>query len=261
MRGREWQAQTGGALANAGHEVGSASSCAGSAHGLSATSCPLPAIFVERSVERGAKTRRHHHGQPVRLADDAARRGNARGARHRLRGPHRLGPSHARPARRLRQGRARRAGFKVIIAGAGGAAHLPGMTAAFTTLPVFGVPVERRRCRARTACSRSCRCRRACRSARSRSATPARSMRRSGRRRAGALRRRARRAAGSLARRAQPTAVAERPADEAGSMILAPGATIGILGARPARPHAGDGGAEARPALPYLCARGRRAGA
>jgi 5-(carboxyamino)imidazole ribonucleotide mutase len=37
---------------------------------------------------------------------------------------------------------ARGAGVKVIIAGAGGAAHLPGMTAAFTTLPVFGVPVE-----------------------------------------------------------------------------------------------------------------------
>jgi 5-(carboxyamino)imidazole ribonucleotide mutase len=35
-------------------------------------------------------------------------------------------------------------GFKVIIAGAGGAAHLPGMTAAMTTLPVFGVPVESR---------------------------------------------------------------------------------------------------------------------
>jgi 5-(carboxyamino)imidazole ribonucleotide mutase len=33
-------------------------------------------------------------------------------------------------------------GFRVIIAGAGGAAHLPGMTAAMTTLPVFGVPVE-----------------------------------------------------------------------------------------------------------------------
>jgi 5-(carboxyamino)imidazole ribonucleotide mutase len=33
-------------------------------------------------------------------------------------------------------------GFKVIIAGAGGAAHLPGMTAALTTLPVLGVPVE-----------------------------------------------------------------------------------------------------------------------
>ncbi len=33
-------------------------------------------------------------------------------------------------------------GIKVIIAGAGGAAHLPGMTAAFTNLPVLGVPVQ-----------------------------------------------------------------------------------------------------------------------
>ncbi len=33
-------------------------------------------------------------------------------------------------------------GLQVIIAGAGGAAHLPGMTAAFTTLPVLGIPVE-----------------------------------------------------------------------------------------------------------------------
>jgi 5-(carboxyamino)imidazole ribonucleotide mutase len=37
---------------------------------------------------------------------------------------------------------AKAAGFKVIVAGAGGAAHLPGMTAALTPLPVFGVPVE-----------------------------------------------------------------------------------------------------------------------
>lgn len=37
---------------------------------------------------------------------------------------------------------ARAAGYRVIIAGAGGAAHLPGMTAAMTPLPVFGVPVE-----------------------------------------------------------------------------------------------------------------------
>ena len=37
---------------------------------------------------------------------------------------------------------ARDNGYKVIIAGAGGAAHLPGMTAAMTTLPVLGVPVE-----------------------------------------------------------------------------------------------------------------------
>lgn len=37
---------------------------------------------------------------------------------------------------------ARDEGFQVIIAGAGGAAHLPGMAAAMTPLPVFGVPVQ-----------------------------------------------------------------------------------------------------------------------
>ena len=37
---------------------------------------------------------------------------------------------------------AAQAGFKVIIAGAGGAAHLPGMAASMTRLPVLGVPVE-----------------------------------------------------------------------------------------------------------------------
>jgi 5-(carboxyamino)imidazole ribonucleotide mutase len=37
---------------------------------------------------------------------------------------------------------ARSAGIKVIIAGAGGAAHLPGMAAALSPLPVFGVPIE-----------------------------------------------------------------------------------------------------------------------
>jgi len=37
---------------------------------------------------------------------------------------------------------AKSAGHKVIIAGAGGAAHLPGMTAALTALPVLGVPIE-----------------------------------------------------------------------------------------------------------------------
>ena len=39
---------------------------------------------------------------------------------------------------------AERRGLKIIIAGAGGAAHLPGMTASLTTLPVLGVPVESR---------------------------------------------------------------------------------------------------------------------
>ena len=37
---------------------------------------------------------------------------------------------------------AKAAGVRVIIAGAGGAAHLPGMTASMTVLPVFGVPIE-----------------------------------------------------------------------------------------------------------------------
>ena len=37
---------------------------------------------------------------------------------------------------------AEKKGFKIVIAGAGGAAHLPGMAASMTTLPVFGVPVE-----------------------------------------------------------------------------------------------------------------------
>ena len=37
---------------------------------------------------------------------------------------------------------AKAAGYKVIVAGAGGAAHLPGMAASLTPLPVFGVPVE-----------------------------------------------------------------------------------------------------------------------
>ncbi len=37
---------------------------------------------------------------------------------------------------------AKAAGYKVVIAGAGGAAHLPGMAASLTELPVFGVPIE-----------------------------------------------------------------------------------------------------------------------
>ncbi|HCH02638.1 MAG TPA: 5-(carboxyamino)imidazole ribonucleotide mutase [Vibrio sp.] len=39
---------------------------------------------------------------------------------------------------------AKERGIKVIIAGAGGAAHLPGMTAAYTSLPILGVPVQSR---------------------------------------------------------------------------------------------------------------------
>ncbi len=55
----------------------------------------------------------------------------------------RIVSAHRTPDRLVAFARnARAAGFKVVIAGAGGAAHLPGMTASMTPLPVFGVPVE-----------------------------------------------------------------------------------------------------------------------
>jgi 5-(carboxyamino)imidazole ribonucleotide mutase len=51
--------------------------------------------------------------------------------------------AHRTPDRMSQYGKeARDRGFRVIIAGAGGAAHLPGMIAAYTTLPVIGVPVK-----------------------------------------------------------------------------------------------------------------------
>lgn len=51
--------------------------------------------------------------------------------------------AHRTPAVMAQYARtAERRGLRVIIAGAGGAAHLPGMTASFTVLPVIGVPVE-----------------------------------------------------------------------------------------------------------------------
>ncbi len=50
--------------------------------------------------------------------------------------------AHRTPERMVDYARSARArGLKVLIAGAGGAAHLPGMVAALTTLPVIGVPV------------------------------------------------------------------------------------------------------------------------
>jgi 5-(carboxyamino)imidazole ribonucleotide mutase len=53
--------------------------------------------------------------------------------------------AHRTPARMVDYARsAAERGLKLIIAGAGGAAHLPGMVASMTTLPVLGVPVESR---------------------------------------------------------------------------------------------------------------------
>ncbi len=51
--------------------------------------------------------------------------------------------AHRTPLKMVRYGQeARERGIRVIIAGAGGAAHLPGMVAAVTTVPVLGVPVQ-----------------------------------------------------------------------------------------------------------------------
>ena len=55
----------------------------------------------------------------------------------------RIVSAHRTPDRLVKFAKgARDAGYKVIIAGAGGAAHLPGMIASMTTLPVLGVPIE-----------------------------------------------------------------------------------------------------------------------
>ena len=63
----------------------------------------------------------------------------------RLQVPHetRIVSAHRTPDRLAEYAKAARArGLRVIVAGAGGAAHLPGMCAAWTTLPVLGVPME-----------------------------------------------------------------------------------------------------------------------
>ena len=63
-------------------------------------------------------------------------------------------------------------GLKVIIAGAGMSAALPGVAAAHTSLPVIGVPIPARTSAASTRCWRSRRCPRACRSPAWRSTAP-----------------------------------------------------------------------------------------
>ena len=94
------------------------------------------------SDEQQRAARRHRHGQPVRLGRRCVtppRRSprsvspTRRGSSRRIARP--IGSTPTRAARVTR-------GLQVIIAGAGGAAHLPGMMAALTPLPVLGVPVE-----------------------------------------------------------------------------------------------------------------------
>lgn len=70
---------------------------------------------------------------------------NAHDILHTLEIPHecRIISAHRTPDRMVDYAKtAKDRGLKVIIAGAGGAAHLPGMVASLTTLPVLGVPVE-----------------------------------------------------------------------------------------------------------------------
>ena len=104
-------------------------------------------------------------------------------------------------------------GLRCIIAGAGGAAHLPGMLASKTAVPVLGVPVPPNTCAARIRSIRSCRCRRVFRSRRSPSArraprTPGSSRSRS---------RRNRPCRREEARRVPPEADAYRAARDAGA--------------------------------------------
>jgi 5-(carboxyamino)imidazole ribonucleotide mutase len=75
----------------------------------------------------------------LRVMQDAAAALDEFGIAHELT----IVSAHRTPRRMVRYAATARArGLKVIIAGAGGAAHLPGMVAALTTLPVIGVPVR-----------------------------------------------------------------------------------------------------------------------
>ena len=81
-------------------------------------------------------------GSKLRLGDDAPCR---RHARRSSASPHetKVVSAHRTPKRLYDYAHsAKERGLKVVIAGAGGAAHLPGMTASMTSLPVLGVPVE-----------------------------------------------------------------------------------------------------------------------
>ena len=176
---------------------------------------------------------RHHHGQPVRLGDDAARRRDARPARRAYEA--RIVSAHRTPDRlfdyaRAAQGRGlkvdhRRGRRRGAPAGDGG-----GDDAAAGARRAGREPHP---AAASTACCRSSRCRPASRSARSRSARPAPSTPPCSPPRSWPSPTRSRRRAGRLARRRRPTPWPSAPSDAAmasGQLMLPPGGTIGILG-------------------------------
>jgi 5-(carboxyamino)imidazole ribonucleotide mutase len=101
--------------------------------------------------DEGAERESRHPGMPPLVGvvmgsqSDWATLSHATEMLDRLAVPHetRIVSAHRTPDRlRDYATTARQRGLKVIIAGAGGAAHLPGMCAAWTPLPVLGVPVE-----------------------------------------------------------------------------------------------------------------------
>ena len=222
---------------------------------------PLPCIAYAMDIASetwsaqvsDAKTRRRHHGQPVGLGGDAARRRDARGARRRLRRADRLRPPHARSARRLRQereggrvqGDRRRRGRRRAPARHDRGLH----DAAGVRRPC---PDQGARRRGQPALDRADAGGRAGRHARDRRA--GRGQRRAARReRARPVRPRARGAPGSVARRRAPplwpsgrrTPHPSRARHDPVSRRHDRHSRL-----RPARPDAGDRGAEARACAP-----------
>jgi 5-(carboxyamino)imidazole ribonucleotide mutase len=106
----------------------------------SAPAILLPGAVSNRIAAGGedfhGQAGRHHHGKPVGLANPETL--DELGIGHEAL----IVSAHRTPDRLYAFAKsARDQGFKVVIAGAGGAAHLPGMTAALTPLPVLGVPM------------------------------------------------------------------------------------------------------------------------
>ncbi len=157
---------------------------------------------------------------------------------------------------------ARGRGLRVIIAGAGGAAHLPGMCAAWTPLPVLGVPVEIpcAQGHGQPAVDRPDAGRHPGRHAGDRPRR--RGQRRpAGRRHPGRHRSRAGRAAWMPGAPRQTEAVAPAPVSGADATVPAAAERHDRhRRRRPARPHVGDGRRPARLSLPHPDARGRQPG-
>ena len=137
--------------------------------------------------------------------------------------------AHRTPGRLYEFARnARKNGFKVVIAGAGGAAHLPGMTASMTPLPVFGVPMNTKALEGKDSLLSIMQMPPGIPGRHAGDRQAGRHQRRAaGGGRAGAVRRKNREAARRLARAADQVRGQETKRLD---QLLKPGATIGILG-------------------------------